>query len=137
MSICLCVVFGWQITPTFAQNDLSIQVIEAHKKHVYMDNTLRSIAPTLKSSFKKLKSFKLLKSVSIPLVKYKKTTIKLPKGLKMNVSIKDVSKELIRIMLHIPRKKSRLKINAKPKELFFQAMKWKGKVYILAFKSFV
>ena len=123
-------------TPVWAQPTLSIHVIEAQKSHTYtVDDQLNSMASTLKSSFKNLNQFKLLDSLDVPLKRGQKNKIKLPKGLKVNVSIKKVSNKIIKLLLHIPRKKSTLKINAKPKELFFQAMKWKGKFYILAFKS--
>ena len=129
----LCSMQGQSVA--YAKERLHIQVIEAQQSKKHTHAKLKPIAKALKTSFKELNHFHLVNSMMLPLAKNKSKKISLPKGLKIFVSITKVLSKKIKLLLKIPRKKSKLKITAKRKELFFQAMKWKGKVYILALKT--
>jgi hypothetical protein len=134
--LCFLLLFSVQSrSKVYAKERLHIQVIEAQKSKSHIHAKLKPIAKALKTSFKELNHFHLVNAMTLPLTKNKSKKINLPKGLKIFVSITKVLSKKIKLLLKIPRKKSKLKITAKRKELFFQAMKWKGKVYILALKT--
>ena len=122
-------------TYTYAKGHLNIQVIEASKANEYVDPALKPLKHKLFNSFKKVNYFKQLDTLKIPLQKKANKNIKLTKDLSATILINKVLANKFKFSLKIPKKNRRLKINAKRKKLFFQAMKWKGKVYILAFKT--
>ena len=117
---------------------LSIDVIEApikKGKRSKVDPQLSSIKESLLKSFPKLSRFKHIKKYDVPFTKGKKTMLAISKGLTVKLTPLTNRKKQLVFKMEVPQKKANFKLKARKGKLFYQAMPWKNKVYILAFKA--
>ena len=115
---------------------VSVQIIEAKKgtSAQKIDPKLSKIRGSLKKTFPKLHQFKLLSKDQITLTHNRRHSLKVSQNLIVHLtSIKNRRDQLV-FKMEVPQKKANFKLKAKKGKLFYQAMRWKKKVYILAFK---
>ena len=120
------------------QSVLSIKVIEARvskETTPKVDKNLLNIKDSLVKSFPKLNHFKYLKSHTIRFVQGKKKTLPVANNLTVKLTPLSNRKKQLTLKMEVPQKKASFKLKAQKGQLFYQAMRWKNKVYILAFKA--
>ena len=117
---------------------LSIKVIEARvsgKATPKVDPNLLKIKDSLVKSFPKLNHFKYLQSHKVRFIQGKKQTVSIIKNLKVKLTPLNNQKKQLTFKMEVPQKKASFRLKARKGQLFYQAMRWKNKVYILAFKA--
>ena len=112
---------------------LKARVISASKRAPnYIDPKLKDLRRSLKTSFSKFKRFKLQSVKTIALKEKAQLEMKVNAQVSANIKILRVSQKEIRLNILIPKKKVNLKVKARRGKRFFQAMKWKKSVYLIA-----
>ena len=123
------------ISRSWAAPSIDINIIEAsqNSKH-FSSPRLKKINRTLKASFKKFNHFKLVNHFDVDLSKKSNSGMEISAGLKMNLRLKKVIKQGLKLQVNFSNKARKHIINAKFEKLFFEALRWKGKTYIISFK---
>ena len=118
---------------------LSVKVIEARTgtkaSTSKVDQNLLKIKDSLVKSFPKLHHFKYLQSHKVSLVQGKKQTVSVAKNLTVKLTPLNNHKSQLIFKMEVPQKKASFKLKAQKGQLFYQAMHWENRVYILAFKA--
>jgi hypothetical protein len=118
----------------WVESHLQIQVIEAQQgKQFKFSPELKPISETLKASFTRYKNYKHLQTVCFDVQPRIKKVFHLTKGLDFAISVKSVQNSIVTLEVNVPQKKMVHVVKAKLGKLFFEAIKWKGKVYLIAF----
>lgn len=112
---------------------LSLDVIEAGKGSEQIDVRLKRVTSTLKSSFPDYQNFKLVKQVKFELVKEVAQKVDLTTDLSAEIILEKSDLEGDVYQIKIPQKKASIRVQNRRGELFFQAMLWQNKTYVLAF----
>ena len=121
------------------RSTLSVKVIEAQANRKAstpkVDHKLLSIKDSLVKSFPKLSRFKYLQSHKVSLRQGKKQTVSITRNLTVKLTPLSNHQKQLTVKMEVPQKKASFKLKAQKGQLFYQAMHWKNKVYILAFKA--
>ena len=112
---------------------LKARVISASKRApAYVDPKLKDLRRSLKTSFPKFKRFKLQSMKTIALKQKAQLEMKVNAQVSAKIKVLKVSPKEIQLNILIPKKKVNLKVKARRGKRFFQAMKWKKSVYLIA-----
>lgn len=123
------------VSLSWAAPSIDINIIEASQKSKgFSSPHLKKINRTLKASFKSFNHFKLVNHFQVDLSKKSNSSMKISAGLKMNLRLKKVIKQGLKLYINFSNKARKHTINAKFEKLFFEALRWKGKTYIISFK---
>jgi hypothetical protein len=118
----------------WAEPFMQLQVIEAQQgKQFKVSPELKPISATLKASFTRYQNYKHLQTVCFAVQPRVEKVFHLTKGLDFAISVKSVQDSMITLEVNVPQKKMIHVVKAKLGKLFFEAIKWKGKVYLIAF----
>jgi hypothetical protein len=136
----LCLIgLSWNIGYTAPkQSSLSIKVIEASvskTKNAKVDPQLLKLKKSLVKSFPKLTHFKFLQDHKIKVVQGQKKKLSVTSDLEVKLTLLRNREKRLIFQMEVPKKKASFKLKAQKGRLFYQAMRWKSKVYILAFKA--
>ena len=117
---------------------LLIDVIETPARKVKtpkIDPKLFKLKDSLVKSFPRFNHFTHLKKHKFHLIRKSKKTLKITSDLKVSLTPLSNRKNQLIFKMEVPQKKASFKLKAQKGKLFYQAMRWKNKVYILAFKT--
>ena len=123
---------------------VSVDVISAHpfntshaSKTKSVDAQLSSARATLLKNFPQLDDFKLLSRERLSLLEGDTNAqVKIERTLNAQLSLVKREGSHVTMKVCVPQKKVDLTIKARQGELFFQAMRWRGVVYLLAIKAY-
>ena len=113
--------------------DLTV-ITASHGTTPKVSDQLKEIEPRLKASFKRFNQFKFIRSASTPLQKGEAKTFTIVKGLDLHLRVGQVTQRGVTLNIEIPKRSMKHTVKAKVGKLFFEALKWKGQVYLLAVK---
>jgi hypothetical protein len=112
--------------------EVSVDVIEAEVGPGELDPRLRSVTQTLRSTFPKYKRFKLQAQHRLTLSVGQLQRLALPSELGAEISLEEEDPSGVTFKVLIPQKKANFRVRSKRGELFFQALVWQKKTYLLA-----
>ena len=114
---------------------VSITVIEAKSNTIQVDPKLSVLKSSLRSSFPQFTHFKWVSHSDRIMKKNRDEIIKISNGLDAHFRLLQRTSDLAHLSLKIPAKKAQFTLNARLSRLFYQAMRWKGKTYLLAIRA--
>lgn len=135
LTLCFVIHFGGNISQAQAEPSLEYSVIEAsHEKEFKVSEKLKTIQKTLQASFKQFNQFNLIVAHEVNLKP--KSTVSLPIGseLEMKMIPLNLNTQGVSLLIDVPKLKIKHTLHAKNDKLFFEALKWKGKAYLIAIK---
>lgn len=123
---------------------VSVDVISARSlssshtsKTKRVDAQLSSVRATLLKSFPQLDDFKLLSRERLSLLKeHTNARVKIGQALTAQLALVKREGSRVTMKVRVPQKKVDFTVKARQGELFFQAMRWRGVVYLLAIKAY-
>ena len=117
----------------WAKPSVEVKIIEASRIGQFkVSPKLRLMKSRLKATFKKYKEFSLLSSSVAPLEVGRKIRFDISKDLDLFLEVEQVNKRGVTLKVNIPKRSMKHTVKAKLGKLFFEALKWKGKVYLIA-----
>lgn len=123
------------LSNAWANPSIDINVIEAsHKAEHFSSPQLKKLDRSLKASFKKFNHFELVQHFHVELPNNSAQELKISASLKMNLLLKKMIKQGLRLQVNFSHKARKHTINAKFEKLFYEALIWKGKTYIISFE---
>jgi len=111
---------------------VNVDVIEADMGSEGVDPRLRGVTQTLRSTFPKYTSFKLHTQHRLNLSLGELGRLALPDQLSAELSLEEEAPSGVTFKVSIPQKKANFRVRSKRGELFFQALVWRKKTYLLA-----
>ena len=127
----MCAPLTWSVAVA-SPVKVGLDVIEASKTGRFIDPRLRKVTSTLRSSFPKYTSFKLVKSLHLALAQRESQRVMLTKELNAELTLESKGDQGSTLMIKVPQKKASIRVKSRRGGLFFQAMRWKRKTYLLA-----
>lgn len=119
----------------FAKPIVLVQVIEAQQGEMSkVSPELKSIETRLQSTFKDYNQFVSLSDHSVDLEAKKEHTIEVTKDLEFILSLSKQTERNIELEISIPKHRTRHKVMARVGRLFFEAIKSKDRVILLAIR---
>jgi hypothetical protein len=120
---------------------VSVDVISAHSSHTSktkrVDPQLSSVRATLLKSFPQLDDFKLLSRERLSLLEeHTNARVKIGRALTAQLALVKREGSHVTMKVRVPQKSADFTVKVRQGELFFQAMRWRGVVYLLAIKAY-
>jgi hypothetical protein len=123
---------------------LHIHSIEAKKQpdvsqapsggDVIISQNLQPLRERLLGSFKGFNQFKSLGQREFSLVKGQHVSIQLSTDLKVDITAESLTADEITLFIHAHGRGRGHRVKAKPNSLFFEAIRWRGRVILLAMR---
>ena len=133
LTLLLCCHFS-PISSAWAEPYMQVQVIEASKeKKPMISKELRAISSALQASFTNYNHYQYIKGDRFDLKDKRVNKLNITNGLDFLMKVELIKGNAVTLKVNIPEKKMKHTVNAKLGKLFFEALKWKGKVYLIAF----
>ena len=122
-------------TSAYSRPVAKVQVIEASKAgSLQVSDSLKKITPRLRASFKRFKKFTAISEQTVDLRKGKSHSVKITKGLKVKLKMVKNMGRNIELEVSGHKKGTKHRVKAKLGRLFFEAIKWRGRVFLLAIR---
>ena len=122
-------------TSAFSRPVAKVQVIEASKAgSLQVSKSLKKISPRLRASFKRFKKFTAISEQTVDLKNGKSHPVKITEGLLVKLKMVKNMGRNIELEVSGHKKGTKHRVKAKLGRLFFEAIKWKGRVFLLAIR---
>lgn len=123
------------VSQSWADHSITVEVIRAsHGDSPLLSQNLKKVEKRLTATFKTFNRFQSVDSKRFSLTSRAEHIFHIADGLDVKLKLLNRRKRDIDLLVQIPQRSVKHTVKAKLGRLFFEAIKWRGEVYLLAIR---